>query len=335
MKILKIVEQILLFPVRFIKGRLKTDQEIEKIEKGQGGIIDENGKKVAVYKTEDGEAIKLSPKCTHMGCILHWDKEQKRWHCKCHNSAFSPKGEVLFGPAGRDLKNLSLEEKAIEGHAVKILMTQFVTHNVKRFVVEKPRDYSFVPGQATSVSINKEEWIKEERPFTFTSLNDDEVLEFTIKEYPEHKGVTQKLHSLKPGDQLIIREPWGTINYEGKGVFIAGGAGITPFIAIFRQLTKENKLKGNKLFFSNKTQKDIILEKELRDMFGHKNLIFTLTREKAAGYEKGRINKEFLKNNIDEFNQQFYVCGPPPFVEDIAKALKQLGANTQSVVIEE
>ncbi len=335
MKILKLIEQILLFPVRFVKGRLKSNQEMNKITKGHGGIIDENGRKVAVYKTKDGETIKLSPKCTHMGCLVHWDKKQRRWHCKCHDSAFSPRGEVLFDPAGRDLKNLTLEKKEINGHAVKILMTQFVTHDVKRFIIEKPREYSFIPGQATSVSINKEKWIDKERPFTFTSLNNDKVLEFTIKEYPEHKGVTQELHNLKPGDQLIIREPWGTINYEGKGVFIAGGAGITPFIAIFRQLVKENKLKGNRLIFSNKTQKDIILEKELRNIFDDKDLILTLTREIIDGYKEGRINKKFLQENIDEFDQQFYVCGPPPFVEDISTALKQLGANTQSVVIEE
>jgi predicted ferric reductase len=45
---------------------------------------------------------------------------------------------------------------------------------------------------------------------------------------------------LKHGDELIIRDVWGAIEYKGEGVFIAGGAGVTPFIAILRQLQADD-----------------------------------------------------------------------------------------------
>ncbi len=217
---------------------------------------------------------------------------------------------------------------------VKILMTEFVTHDVKRFIVEKPKNYKFIPGQATEISINKDGWKEEKRPFTFTSLNDDKVLEFTIKKYENHEGVTKQLHNLNPGDELIIRKPFGTINYKGKGMFIAGGAGITPFIAIFRQLKKENKLKDNKLIFFNKTEKDIILEKEFREMLNSKDLILTLTREDKKSYENKRLNKEFLKSKIRNFKQNFYICGPPKMVSDLKQTLKELGAESESLTLE-
>jgi predicted ferric reductase len=51
----------------------------------------------------------------------------------------------------------------------------------------------------------------------------------------------QELGKLKHGDELIIRV-WGAIEYKGEGVFIAGGAGVTPFIAILRQLELMIKL---------------------------------------------------------------------------------------------
>jgi ferredoxin-NADP reductase len=70
----------------------------------------------------------------------------------------------------------------------------------------------------------------------------------------------------------------GAIEYKGEGVFIAGGAGVTPFIAILRQLQAENKIANNKLIFTNKTANDIILKKEFNDMLG-KNFINTLTDE--------------------------------------------------------
>ena len=212
-------------------------------------------------------------------------------------------------------------------------MSEFVTHDVKRFVVERPEGYVLLPGQATDVSINKASLKWEERPFTFTSLKDDLVLEFTIKKYPEHKGITQRLHELRPGDELVIRNVWGTINYEGEGVFIAGGAGITPFIAILRQLKKDGAITGNKLIFSNKTERDVIMEKEFREMFGE-NAVFTLTREEKQGYESGRIDKAFLERHINDFNQHFYVCGSKKFVEDVNKSLKELGAKTDLIIFE-
>src|SRR4051812_29826259 len=138
----------------------------------------------------------------------------------------------------------------VNEHIVKILDIKKVTHNVKQFRLHKPEGYEFVPGQATEVSINKPGWKDERRPFTFTSLNDDAFLEFTIKIYNDHKGVTNELDSLKVGDEMIVHDVWGAISYQGPGCFIAGGAGITPFIAILRQLKKKDLVEGNILFFS-------------------------------------------------------------------------------------
>jgi hypothetical protein len=217
---------------------------------------------------------------------------------------------------------------------VRILKTDFVTHNVRRFVLEKPKDLDFIPGQATEISINQKDWKDKKRPFTFTSLPSDKVLEFTIKGYYDHKGVTNKLHQLQPGDELIIRKPWGTINYQGPGVFIAGGAGVTPFIAILRSLFQQNKIKGNKLIFSNKTSKDVILEQEFKAMFDQQDLILTLTREKNSCYEYGRVDSQFLNKYIDNSDQNFYVCGPPSMVKDLKRELKKLGANIDEIVFE-
>ena len=134
----------------------------------------------------------------------------------------------------------------MESHIVKIKSIGKVTHDVVKIVLEKPGNYTFTPGQATEVAINKEKWKEERRPFTFTCLPDDDHLEFTIKTYPSHKGVTNELLSLKPGDELIIHDVWGAISYQGEGIFIAGGAGITPFLSIFRHLNSINKIGGNK-----------------------------------------------------------------------------------------
>ncbi len=224
---------------------------------------------------------------------------------------------------------------------VKILQIESLTHDVKRFVLEKPAGYKFNPGQATDISINEGKYKKELRPFTFTSLNEDPFIEFIIKsypvaEYPNHQGFTEKLHTLNPGDELIIRSPWGAIKYKGSGVFIAGGAGITPFIAILRQLNKTKEINSSTLIFSNKTAGDIILEKELRAIFTKQGKLFlTLTREKKAGYEEGRVDGDFIKKRIRDFSQKFYLCGPRELVSNINKALANFGVKSNSLIFEQ
>ncbi len=185
----------------------------------------------------------------------------------------------------------------MEEHIVRILSIDQVTHDVKRFRFEKPSGYSFEPGQATDVSVNSTELKEVLRPFTFTSLRSDPFLEFTIKIYDSRNGVTKALGRLKPGDELIIRDVWGAISYKGKGVFIAGGAGITPFLSILRDLRTKNKISGNTLLFANKTRADIILESELNSMLGN-DFMNILSEEKAEGYFFGMIDTEFIMKNL-------------------------------------
>jgi glycine betaine catabolism B len=218
-------------------------------------------------------------------------------------------------------------------YIIRILEIKPVTHDVKYFRLEKPNGFQFVPGQATDLSINKRGLESETRPFTFTSLNTDRFLEFTIKRYPEHHGITDKLHQLIPGDELIITDGWGAIAYNGPGYFIAGGAGITPFISILRFLYKEHQTGDNRLFFSNKTVADLIYADELTKILG-KNLVLTLTREQRPGFEYGRVDETFLSKQKLDYSKHFYVCGPDPMVADVVQTLEKMGASTDALVFE-
>ena len=222
----------------------------------------------------------------------------------------------------------------MEQHFVKIKSIDKVTHDVLKIVTEKPEGYDFIPGQATEVSINKSGWQEEKRPFTFTCLPDDDYLEFTIKTYPTHKGVTNELLLLKQEDELILHDIFGAIAYKGEGVFIAGGAGVTPFISIFRFLRSRNELGGNKLIFANKRKEDIILKQEFESLLGI-NFINILSSEKTNGYAHGYITEEFLKANITDLKNKIYLCGPEPMMEAIEKHLSNLGVKEKAIIKEE
>lgn len=220
-----------------------------------------------------------------------------------------------------------------EKHVVEVLALEWVTHNVRRVVIKKPKGYKYIPGQATEVAVNKPKWKDELRPFTFTSLNNDENLEFTIKVYNDHDGVTRQIGKLEEGDEIILHDVWGTINYDGPGYFIAGGAGITPFISIFRMLEQQDKLDDHYLIYSNKTKQDIILRGDFTRMLGDR-FINTLTDEKVEGYDNQLIDQEYLKSKISDFNQNFYLCGPKGMVKAMREHLEALGASVEAVVYE-
>ena len=219
-------------------------------------------------------------------------------------------------------------------HTVRIQSVGNVTHDVKRIRTDKPNGYKFTPGHATEVSINKENWKDEKRPFTFTNLNQDPFLEFTIKIYPDHDGVTEQIGKLKPGDELIVRDTWGAIEYKGPGYIIAGGAGITPYLAMLRDLQREGDIEGMHLIFSNKTDKDIILKDEL-DALLNGNTKYVITDQEDTDHIHGYLNKDFLKSNIDDIDKRFYVCGPPKMVKEISGILEELGASTDSVQLDD
>ncbi|MFN0274792.1 MAG: flavodoxin reductase [Chitinophagales bacterium] len=221
----------------------------------------------------------------------------------------------------------------MQQHRVKIISIDNITHDVLQIVTEKPQTFTFTSGQATEVSINKEGWENENRPFTFTCLPENDYLQFTIKTYPAHKGVTNELLHLKINDELILHDVFGDIGYKGVGLFIAGGAGITPFISIFRYLQSKNEIGNNKIIFANKTKADIILEQEFKKLLG-KNFINILSDEKTVEYAHGFITEEFIKKHIEADNKYYYVCGPPPMMDAIEKHLTNLKVNKKSIVKE-
>lgn len=216
---------------------------------------------------------------------------------------------------------------------VRITDIQHATHDVLNIVTRKPEDIEFTPGQATEIAVDKAGWREEGRPFTFVCLPQDDYLEFMIKTYPSHHGVTNQLLDLTDGDELLLGDVFGAINYAGEGTFIAGGAGVTPFISILRDLRNEDALGENKLIFANRSKKDIILRDEFQAMLGS-NFI-NILEEQSDRHAHGRITADFLKQSAVDFDKHIYLCGPKPMMADVKKQLLESGATEDKIIQEE
>lgn len=219
-------------------------------------------------------------------------------------------------------------------YTVNIQETGFITHDVLQIKTDRPANFNFTPGQATEVAIKKEGYKGKKRPFTFTSLPSDGYLQFTIKIYPEHNGVTDKIQTLEEGDELLLSESWGAITYQGPGTFIAGGAGITPFISIFKDLAAKKELEQNKLLFANKGERDIILDSKFNQWLGA-DFVNILSEEHNPKHAHGRMDQDFLKKNSGALNKKFYVCGPVAMINSVKEDLKALGVANEQIITED
>ena len=88
-----------------IGDHVKTKpKSFDKLRAGEGAILNIDGENVAAFRDEDGRVHAVSAVCTHMGCLLGWNQNDRTWDCPCHGSRFSLSGEVIAGPAVQALE---------------------------------------------------------------------------------------------------------------------------------------------------------------------------------------------------------------------------------------
>ena len=83
-------------------GHLLRHAEVNhtsEIAAGQGALVHQGGKHLAVYRDPEGTLHGVSSRCTHLGCVLAFNDAERTWDCPCHGSRFSPDGAILEGPA--------------------------------------------------------------------------------------------------------------------------------------------------------------------------------------------------------------------------------------------
>ncbi|MEV0221812.1 FAD-dependent oxidoreductase [Streptomyces sp. NPDC050704] len=90
----------------FVGDRLSasTGGSVDDIAPGDGAVVRVGGHRCAVYRDEDGEVHAVSARCTHLGCLVAFNRAERAWECPCHGSRFDPDGKIVQGPATRPLE---------------------------------------------------------------------------------------------------------------------------------------------------------------------------------------------------------------------------------------
>ena len=122
---------------------------------------------------------------------------------------------------------------------------------------------------------------------------------------------------------------------------IAGGAGVTPLMAMLRHRGKTSRRVPAQLIYSSRSLADVIYRDELDAMAGRDDMLrvtYALTREQPKNWQghRGRIDKTLLARTCFPVSQHpaIYVCGPSSFVENVSAILVELGFDDLSIKTE-
>lgn len=75
-----------------------------------------------LVRLENGGFLALSRQCTHLGCTVPWNDDEKKFICPCHASVFDITGNVIKSPAPR----------ALDLHPVKIDNNMVLVDSARR-----------------------------------------------------------------------------------------------------------------------------------------------------------------------------------------------------------
>jgi glycine betaine catabolism B len=209
-----------------------------------------------------------------------------------------------------------------------LVTKQDQTPDSKSLMFSLDQELNFKAGQFIMILIPHEDK-KVRRAYSISSSpSNNKEIELTIKAV--EKGlVSNKLLNAKEGETFEILGPFGVFAFDESIkediVLIGAGSGISPLMSILRFILDKNLPNKVTLVYSSKTKQDIIFYEEFKEIKDKICCMHTLTRNEDKDWDglQGRLNQDSLTDCIDSTkNKIFYLCGPPPFVNEVVKILK-------------
>jgi glycine betaine catabolism B len=217
-----------------------------------------------------------------------------------------------------------------------LIKTIEVVPGVKSFRFARAPDFSFSAGQYAMMNISDDSF----RFFSISnSPTEPDYLEFTMR--MSGSDYKNALNSLKPGDKVKIKGPFGQFTYRPeykKNVFLSGGIGITPIRSIMKYVCDEKIATDMILLYGNRNEEGIAFKKDLDDIAVENKIKVVHVLSEAGpswtGY-RGYITKEIIAKEVPDYTERtFYICGPPGMVSSLTKTLDELKIDKTKIILE-
>jgi propane monooxygenase reductase subunit len=229
----------------------------------------------------------------------------------------------------------------IQQGVAEVVSRDAVTRDMRHLVLRllEPAEIKFFPGQYMDIAIPGTDTT---RSFSManTSSRESGLLEFVIKIYPDGQFSRFLAEELAEGDRLDLTGPFGVFTLrEGDAdlVFIGGGAGLAPILALLRTMAERGIDRTATFFYGARTRADLCFETELRELeqklpnFRYLPALSEPAADDGWDGETGLITDVVKRHASDMTGAHAYVCGPPPMVEAAVPLLATLGVAEKRI----
>lgn len=200
------------------------------------------------------------------------------------------------------------------------------TPRVLTFVVEMAESVSWKTGQAMRWNIKD---VPFGRLFSIACAGGGKIkeMDFTIRIFDDGR-LTPHLRNLKAGDTIELAGPYGKFIFDEANPrdvgLIAGGSGISVLRAIYCHVLEKKLPHKVHLVFSVLNINEIIYKEELAELAkANPNFTYTIVVTEPHPSWKGKtgfVTKAIFDEEFKDYKEEFYVCGPQPFI-DCAKSI--------------
>ena len=195
--------------------------------------------------------------------------------------------------------------------------------------------FNYQAGQFLSLRLPWEDSFLDRSYSLSSSPNENSQLKITVKRVLDGRASNLLNDTLKIGDIVDVAAPTGRFIPTANNIPItlfAAGSGITPIISIIRHTLKQTELSIS-LFYANSNENQIIFEQELEQLNKEYPKRFNYLHHLSNN--NGRVNETALKRFVDsKIQQDFFICGPGPFMDLTENVLQKLGVNDKTIFIE-
>lgn len=238
-------------------------------------------------------------------------------------------------------------------HRLQIKEMQHETEDAVSICFDVPTDlaeaYHYEAGQYLTIKafLNNEEL---RRSYSICKAPTEGKLCVVVKKVEDGRFSTWATTALKSGDELEVMTPMGHFIHKAETtakksyVLFAAGSGITPVIAIAKNILKNEPESEVSMIYGNKGFASIIFREELESLknlhMDRFRLIHVLSRESLGNrLQKGRIDEEKVADICKAFfgNQSVdgvFVCGPESMVHAVKKGMSAFGVDEKNIHFE-
>jgi predicted ferric reductase len=179
-------------------------------------------------------------------------------------------------------------------------------------------------GQFAFVTLDPQEGA---HPFTISSAwHDDGRLSFLVKGIGDYTRTLPD--NVKIGDLVSVEGPYGRFDFSGsrpRQIWVAGGIGITPFIARLQALALRPDGKSIDLFYCTSEPDEGFIDKVRRHAERANVRLHVLVSARD-----GRLNAERLCQTVPQWpTADIWFCGPAGFGQALREGLKARGLDTE------